>query len=223
MYTSSVPPRPQLILIGNSPVAVMLAKLGKTMGWQVDVRDPQATREQFPEADSVSVELNPESLLLGPIAFAVVATQGHDDEAALAFAVRIRVPFIAFVATKKKFAGRAEYLRAQGLSDEQIARIKAPAGLDIGAVTPDEIAASILAELIQVRRLHLAPQAVEAAQVVAAAESIVSAEVIDPICGMTVETATAHYVSEFRGERFYFCSAMCKEQFEKQSSVASSQ
>ncbi len=110
-------------------------------------------------------------------------------------------------------------MRAQGLSDEQLARIKAPAGLDIGAVTPDEIAASILAELIQVRRQHLAPQAAEAAQIVAAAESIVSAEVLDPICGMTVETATARYVSEVRGEKFYFCSAMCKEHFEKQSSV----
>ena len=215
VYIEPVLPRPQLILFGNSPVAIMLAKLVQVMGWQVDVFDPMATREQFSEADSVSTELNLDALTIRPIAFAVISTQGHDDEAALAAAARSRVPYIAFVASKKKFEGRIEYLRAQGLGDEQLARIKSPAGLDIGATTPDEIAASILAELVQVRRQHIAPQAAEFAQAVAAAESIVSAEVTDPICGMTVETATARYVSEYRGEKFYFCSAMCKEQFDK--------
>lgn len=215
VYIEPVLPRPQLILLGNSPVATMLAKLVHVMGWQVDVFDPMATREQFPEAESVSTEVNLASLAIRPIAFVVVATQGHDDEVALTAAATCGVPFIAFVASKKKLAARLEYLRTQGLSDDELARIKSPAGLDIGAMTPDEIAASILGELIQVRRQRIAPRAVEAAQAVAAAESIVSAEVIDPICGMTVETARARYVSEFRGEKFYFCSAMCKEQFEQ--------
>ncbi len=101
------------------------------------------------------------------------------------------------------------------MSEEQIARIKAPAGLDIGGVTPDEIAVSILAEIIQVRRRQFAPQQVEAAQAVAAVEEMVVEEARDPICGMMVEMATARYVSEYRGQKYYFCSASCKTQFDK--------
>ncbi len=219
VYIEPMLPRPQLILLGNSPVALTLAKLAKVLGWQVDVQDAAATRDQFPEADSLSGQIDLDALPHRPIAFIVVSTQGHDDEPALEAAARYGAPYIAFVASKKKFASRVEYLREHGLSDEQIARIKAPAGLDIGALTPDEIAASILAEMIQMRRQHWTPQAAQAAEAVAAAESIV-AEAVDPICGMTVETATARYIVERDGQKFYFCSISCKEQFEE-SSVAS--
>ncbi len=219
VYVEPVLPRPQLILLGNSPIAVTLAKLVKILGWQVDVFDARATREQFPEADSISDLADVRTIQRRALAFVVVTTQGHDDEPALEAAANSGAPYVAFVASKRKFDSRVEYLRGRGVSEEQIARIKAPAGLDIGALTPDEIAASILAEMIQVRRQHWTPQAAEAAQAVAAAESIVG-EAIDPICGMTVETATAHYVVERNGEKFYFCSISCKEQFE-QSTVDS--
>ncbi len=215
IYLEPVLPRPQLILLGNSPVAITLAKLAKVLNLEVAVCDPAATREQFPEADWLSNELDLKSITLRPIAFVVIATQGHDDEPALEAAARSAVPYIAFVASKKKFASRAAYLRERGLSDEQISRIKAPAGLDIGAMTPDEIAVSILAEMIQVRRQQLWPQRVEAAGAAAAVAEIVTAEARDAICGMMVEIATAKYVSDFRGQRFYFCSASCKAQFEK--------
>jgi xanthine dehydrogenase accessory factor len=215
IYIEPVLPRPQLILLGNSPIAITLAKLAKVLNYEVDVFDPLAMREEFPDVDWLSIDMELKAITIHPTAFAVVATQGHDDELALETAVRTGVPYIAFVASKTKFASRAEYLRDRGVSDEEIARIKAPAGLDIGATTPDEIAASILAEIIQVRRQLLAPQKVQAAQAVAAVEELVVAEAQDVICGMTVEIPTAKYVSEFRGEHFYFCCASCKTQFEK--------
>lgn len=220
IYVEPVLPRPQLILLGNSPVAVTLARLAQVLNWQVDVVDPLATRAEFPEADSLSNDPSLDLPALHPMAFIVVATQGHDDEPALQAAARSGAPFISFVASKRKLGSRIEYLRQHGLGDEQIARIKAPAGLDIGAVTPDEIAASILAEMIQARRRFWAPQAVEAAQALAAAESIVAAEATDPICGMTVEIATARYISEYRGEKFYFCAVSCKEQFDQDPETA---
>ena len=216
IYIEPVLPKPQLILLGNSPVALMLAKLAKLLHYEIDVFDPFATREEFPDADSVSNELNLNSIVLHPFAFAVVATQGHDDEAALETAVRSGVPYIAFVASKKKLATRIEFLRERGLCDEDLVRIKAPAGLDLGAVTPDEIAVSILAEIVQVRRKQLAPQQVEAAQTVAAVEQLVAAEAIDPVCGMTVEIADARYVSEYQGTKYYFCAASCKSTFERE-------
>ena len=216
VYIEPVLPQPQLILLGNSPVAITLAKLAKVLNFSVDVFDPLATRAQFPEADSVSSELDLQGLAIHPIAFAVVSTQGHDDELALETAVRSGVAYVAFVASKKKFAARAEFLRERGLSDEEIARIKAPAGLDLGAVTPDEIAASILAELIRVRRQQFAPQRVEAAQAVAAVEEMIVAEALDLVCGMTVEIANAHYISEYGGAKYYFCSASCQRTFERE-------
>ena len=216
VYIEPVLPQPQLVLFGYSPVAITLAKLAKVLNFEVDVLNPLATREQFPDADVFSNELELKSLAIRPVSFAVVATQGHDDELALETAVRSGVPYVAFVASKKKFAARAEFLRERGLTDEEIARIKAPAGLDLGAVTPDEIAVSILAELIHVRRQQFAPQRVEAAQAVAAVEEMIVAEAVDPICGMTVEIANAHYVSEYGGNKYYFCAASCKRAFDRE-------
>lgn len=152
------------------------------------------------------------ALNIGPSSFVVVATQGHDDELALEAAARSGVPYIAFVASRRKFSSRAEFLRERGISDEEIAEIKAPAGLDIGATTPDEIAASILAEIFQVRRQQLARQKVQAAQAV---EELVVAEAQDVICGMMVEIPFSRHTSEYQGERYYFCCVSCKSQFEK--------
>ena len=215
VYIEPVLPPPQLILLGNSPVAVTLAKLAHVMDLRIDVLDPSATRDQFPNAATVSNEINLDSIPIHPISFIVVATQGHDDELALEAAVRSKVPFIEFVASRKKLASRVEYLRERGLGDDQIARIKAPAGLDLGAVTSDEIAVSILAEMVQVHRKHLAPEGVEAAQALDTVEGIVTAEALDVVCGMTVETANAKYVSNYRGENYYFCCASCKLQFDR--------
>lgn len=215
VYIEPVVPRPQLILLGNSPVALTLAKLAKVVNFEVNVFDPAATREQFPDAHHLSDALDLSSFAMRPPSFVVIATQGHDDELALETAALSDASYIAFVASPKKFASRLAYLRERGLSDERLARIKAPAGLDIGATTPDEIAVSILAEMIQVRRKQFVPQRVESAQAVAAVEELVSAEARDRICGMMVEIATARYVSEYQAQRFYFCSASCKAQFEK--------
>jgi xanthine/CO dehydrogenase XdhC/CoxF family maturation factor len=113
------------------------------------------TRDQFSDADSLSNELDLQGLAVRPIAFAAALTQELDDVLALEAAVGSGLSYVPFVANKKKFAARAEFLRERGLGDEGIARIKAPAGLDLGAVTQDETAASILAELIHVHRSSL--------------------------------------------------------------------
>lgn len=215
VYIEPVLPRPQLILLGNSPVAVTLARLAHVLDFEVDVFDINATRDQFPDADLVAPELEMSRLPVRSLSFVVVSTQGHDDEGALEIAARSSAPYIAFVASKKKFAGRAEDLRERGLSEEQIARIKAPAGLDLGALTPDEIAASILAEMIQFRRLRFAPRQVEDAQAVAAVEELVT-EAFDPVCGMTVEIAGARYISEYGGTTYYFCARSCKTSFDRE-------
>jgi xanthine dehydrogenase accessory factor len=211
VFIEPVWPRPQLILFGNSPVALTLAQLAHILNFEIVVCEPTATREQFPQADSLHTELSLQAVTLRPLSFIVVATQGHDDETALEVAARSVVSYIAFVASKKKLAACVAYLHERGMSDEQLARIKAPAGLDIGAQTPDEIAVSILAELIQVRRqskLNILRQAQDAS-------SAQPTEARDVVCGMMVEIATARHVAEFHGQTYYFCGAGCKAQFEK--------
>jgi len=212
VYIEPVLPKPQLILLGNSPVAQTLAKLASVLNFEIAVFDPQATREQFPNAQHISAEHNLQNFAVRPLSFVVVSTQGHDDELALEAAARSNAAYVACVSSAKKFASRADYLRERGVSDEQIARFKIPAGLDIGAQTPDEIAASILAEMIQFRRQQFAPKQIEQAQAVAVAEEIV-AEAIDPVCGMSVEIATARYVSEYDGAKYYFCARQCMNSF----------
>jgi xanthine dehydrogenase accessory factor len=215
VYIEPVLPNPQLILLGNSPVAQTLAKLAHVLNFEIDTFDPNATREQFPDAHHLSPEFNLQSFVVRPLSFVVVSTQGHDDELALEAAARSGAAYIACVSSKKKFVGRADYLRERGVSEEQIARFHVPAGLDLGALAPDEIAVSILAEMIQFRRQQFAPKQVEEAQAVAAVEELV-AEAIDPVCGMSVEIATARYVSEYNGTKYYFCARSCMNSFKRE-------
>ena len=84
--------------------------------------------------------------------FVVVSTQGRGDEAALQAALAVDADYVAFVGSRKKAAALKAALAARGVDAEQLARLKAPAGLDLGAITPDEIALSILAEIVAVRR-----------------------------------------------------------------------
>jgi xanthine dehydrogenase accessory factor len=108
-----------------------------------------------------------------------------------------------------------ETLRHRGVPAEQLARLKAPAGLDIGAVTPEEIAVSILAEIIQARRLRGSSEPLtQGAVATVLSEPSTSPEAKDPICGMTVVVATARHQSDWAGRSVYFCCRHCKETFD---------
>ncbi len=207
-------PRPQLVVIGHLPIAEALAALSSALGYEVVVMGWDATPDRFPSADRVLDHLDFSQIRLAqhanaPHTYVVVASHGNYDEAALAGVLKTNVPYIALVASKKRSAVIMEYLREAGISEEQLARIKYPAGLDIGAVTPDEIAVSILAEIVEFRRRHLAAQT----SIPTLAQT--SAEAIDPVCNMTVDIATARYKTEYAGETYYFCTASCQRSFEK--------
>jgi xanthine dehydrogenase accessory factor len=119
---------------GSSPVAVAVADLAECFGFAVTVA-----------TDTV------EPASVAPT-FAVVATQGRGDEAALTAAVNGVAGYVAFVGSHRKAAALRDALAAKGVDRERLARVRAPAGLDIGAVTPEEIALSIVAEMVEVRR-----------------------------------------------------------------------
>ena len=210
IFIEPVLPKPQVLILGRSPVARTLTTLAKAIGYAVSIAAPEADRESFPEADHLQTSLDLRHLRITPQTLIVVSTQGESDEDALEAAVNTAAPYVAFVASKAKAAKVFEYLKGQGIAAEKISRVRAPAGLDIHASSPEEIAVSILAEIIQVRktaRINAEPAAVL---------PMFTKTAKDPICGMTVDTASAKYRSEFGGTAHYFCCPGCKQTFDKE-------
>jgi xanthine dehydrogenase accessory factor len=214
-----VMPQPQLMLIGESPVVETLSRLGRAVNFYVVVIDPDATPERFAEADKIFTELDLSQLKFTPQTYIVVATHGKYDERALEQILATEAPYIAFVTSKKRGQAAIDYLREIGVPAEKLARIKFPAGLDIGAQTPDEIAVSILAEIVQIRRrppsIKLPIMNVSALQPTAMVAEM-KGQAKDPICGMMVDIATARYTSLYHDETYYFCCAGCKQKFDKE-------
>jgi xanthine dehydrogenase accessory factor len=151
VFVEPVLPRPGLLVCGASPVAVAIAELAVRFGFAVIVAAPAEEQARFAGVDAVV--RGPDLAGLSPApAFAVVATQGRGDQAALQAAVGAVTGYVAFVGSHRKAAALRAALADEGVDPARLARVRAPAGLDIGAVTPEEIALSIVAELVEVRR-----------------------------------------------------------------------
>src|SRR5215471_3862412 len=156
IYIEPAVPKLHIVILGRSHVARTLARLGRATGYNVSVIVPTAEveAEGFGEAEViVEKDFNLSGLRLGPRTFVVVSTQGAGDEEALEKAAFTAgdVPYVAFVASKIKAGKVLDYLRARGVPAEKLQQVRAPAGLDLGAGTPEEIAVSILAEIVQLR------------------------------------------------------------------------
>ncbi len=210
IYIEPVLPKPHVLILGRSPVAQTLCKLAKTIGYAVSVAAPDADREAFPNADSVQANFDLTLLKITPQTFIVVSTQGESDEEALEAALQTESRYVAFVASKTKSSKTLETLKEGGIPADKLSKVRAPAGLDIHASSPEEIAVSILAEIIQARKSSAAPP------ISRAVLPVLKQEARDPICGMTVDISKAKHKSEFQGSSFYFCCAGCKQTFDRQ-------
>ena len=151
IFVEPVLPHPSLVILGASPVALSLAAQARPLGYHVTLAAPAVDLAGTPDVD----------VLIGGFAlgelhdakrFVVVSTQGKGDETALRAALATKAAYHAFVGSRRKMAALREKLVAQGVDAALIDRVKAPAGLDLGAITPEEIAMSILAEITLERR-----------------------------------------------------------------------
>ena len=142
----------------------------------------------------------------------VVAAHGRDELHTLRLALEAGVPYIGLVASPKRGAGVLDELRADGVTEEHLALIDVPAGLDIGARTPPEIALSILATIVTVRRGERAAATPAPTRATAVAPNLA----VDPICGMTVAIVPGTPSVEVEGETFYFCCEGCASKFQAQ-------
>jgi len=156
IFVEPVLPRPQVIICGSSPVAVAVADLAKRSGFAVTICAPAAEQAAFAEAER-RIEGYALPVEEAGARYVVVSTQGRGDEAALSAALAVDVDYVAFVGSRKKADALKAALSERGVPAERLAKLKAPAGLDLGAITPDEIAISILAEIVAVRRGQHAP------------------------------------------------------------------
>ncbi|HEX7329946.1 MAG TPA: XdhC family protein [Pyrinomonadaceae bacterium] len=186
IYLEPFLPKPQLLIVGNSPVAETLAQLGALLDFKV-----VAAGTDF---SSVKDQINESS-------YVVVATMGNRDEEGLLAVIGTRPKYLGLVASRKKSEALFEYVRTTGTTDEDIAAITCPAGIEIGSETLPEIALSVAAEITRIRRTSA-----EQPRTVATA--------IDPICGMTVDIENAKYSSVVDGQTIYFCCLRCKEIFD---------
>jgi xanthine dehydrogenase accessory factor len=156
VFVEPVLPSPRLLILGASPVAVALARLAPSMGFAVTVAAAPEEHQRFGSGVSRLEGLSPPKET-GDDAYVVVSTQGAGDRAALQSAAGMDARYRAFVGSRRKAETLKRELAKEGLPEEALAAIKAPAGLDISAISADEIALSILAEMVAVRRRQQRP------------------------------------------------------------------
>lgn len=214
IYIEPVLPRTQVVILGRSPIALTLARLSHVLGYRVTIVAEHLPKDDLAEVESIEDKdflIEPAKVM--PESFVVVSTQGEGDEEALEQALKSAAKYVAFVASKKKAGKVFEFLRGKGIEQSRIDQVHAPAGLSISAASPEEIAVSILAEIIQVRRSQ--PQS-EVAKKSSLLLNVLNTEAKDPICGMMVDTMKAKYKSQHEGKWVYFCCAGCKDTFDRQ-------
>ncbi len=200
-------PAPHLVAIGRSPAADALTALASALGWETVLVDDGGIAEDHAGAGRVQTSLDLDAAGVRPGSFVVVATQGHYDEDALERALASPASYVGLVASRKRAAAVLGYLRDRGVSQEALARVHAPAGSDLGRLPTQEIAVAILAEIVKEKAEGWLGSGAPTAEP--------KHEEIDPVCGMTVDVATARYRTTHESRTYYFCAASCLKRFEE--------
>jgi len=201
-----------VLVAGATPVADAVVRLARAMDYDVvrvvDAKEQQDVEAGAHEAGITVVALDAlESILdrRDRYVAAIVATQGHYDEDALTPALRAGLPYVGLVASRKRGGAVRQLLEETGVPN--VAALKSPAGLDLGARTAPEVALSILAEIVQ---------ALPSGRSIAPSADTAAVQALDPVCGIPVEIATARHTAELDGMTYYFCCPHCRARFVKQ-------
>jgi xanthine dehydrogenase accessory factor len=209
IYIEPVLPVPHLVIVGWSPMARTLAELAKALGWSTELLSTQEFGSDGTSGHGA-----------GRRSMVVVATQGHGDEDVIERAVAMRPAYLGLVASRKRAEAVLGYLADRGVPRDQLDRVHAPAGLDLGRTTHEEMAVAILAQLVQLRASGAiadvpAPRPEQADQGSADRKPLQLAEAVDPVCGMTVTAGASAMPLSRDGVTYYFCCAGCRRAFEE--------
>jgi xanthine dehydrogenase accessory factor len=214
VFIEPVLPQPHLVVIGKSEIAKSMVRFAKAAGYRITGVGQDANLKTYDKVDELITHYDLSGLKTSPASFMVIATQGDNDEKALLEALKKDCSYIGFVASRKKMSAMKAYLIDAGIDPKKVEGIRSPAGIDINAKLPDEVAISILAEIIQVKnsldvvvsfdQLNAAP-----------GEGPAPSFYINPVCGIPVDMNNPKHIIEYKGEKVYFCCDGCKVKFEK--------
>jgi xanthine dehydrogenase accessory factor len=199
VYIEAVLPVPHLVIVGTSPMTHSLAAMSRALGWCTDLCSPQ---------DFTPGRADERSMV-------IVATQGHNDEDMIERGVAMRPAYLGLVASRRRGEAVVGYLAERGVPKDQLDKVHAPAGLDLGKTTHEEMAVAILAELVQLRASG-AFAGVPAPRAELDREpkpELQLAEAVDPVCGMTVMANASAMPATRDGITYYFCCAGCHQKF----------
>jgi xanthine dehydrogenase accessory factor len=204
IYLEPFLPKPQVVVFGRSPAVHALTVQARSLSWDVAVIDDGGRADEHPHPELVRTSLDLDGLGIGPSTAIIVATQGHYDDLALRAALATNAGYIGVIAAEKRASALLVMLRDEGLDDLQLARVHAPAGLDLGPVDNAEIAVAVLADLVARR----------AAGQLRGIATATPREAVDPVCGMTVFVDRAKYHAVHDGADYWFCAPGCLRAFE---------
>ena len=232
IYLEPVLAAPRLVLLGHTPVVQSLARLGTELGFEIVVASAAVPGDFFPTGVRVSADVAGALIGADATTCVVVGTMGAGDEEALEAAAASDAAYVGLVASRKKAQYLIEYVRANGVPDERLARVKYPAGLDLGGMSVAEIALSVLAEIVQQRYGKGGGQAAQSSPPPRPESLPVSlgrgsgaapprvAFPVDPVCGMPVDPATATHTLVEGGRTLYFCCPHCKSTYVRRQTAS---
>ncbi|AKA75116.1 YHS domain-containing protein [Saccharolobus solfataricus] len=189
VYIEPLLSKKRLILVGNNPITHYVQKLGEMLGFIIIKLDSTN------EIGNVKITRN---------TFAIVATMGEKDHEFAEALLNTGIKYIGVIAGKRRGEDLLSYLRNKGYKDDSLSRIKVPAGIDINATLPEEIALSVLAEVVKISNIR---------ETNTRNVKEKTNEATDPVCGMSISTSVPYY-STFGSKVYYFCSKYCKDKFD---------
>jgi xanthine dehydrogenase accessory factor len=208
VYIEPVLPVPHLVIVGSSPMTRTLAELARALDWRTDL----VSTAEFTAASVAGHGAGERSMV-------VVATQGHGDEEMIERAAALRPAYLGLVASRKRGEAVLGYLAERGVPQDQLDRVHAPAGLDLGKTSHEEMAVAILAELVRLRASGALPAAGARHRDQAhqperqPMRQLKLAEAVDPVCGMTVTPNASTLHLEHDGVTYFFCCSGCHRAF----------
>jgi xanthine dehydrogenase accessory factor len=211
IYIEPVLPKPELIIVGKSQIARALAKVSKSIDYQVSVVAIKPDKEAFQNVDSLFDDVSLEVASVNPNSFIVVCTQGENDAEYLEQAVRSGARYVAFVSSRKKANSIFNKLKKNGISIDQLKNIKTPAGIDINAKLPGEVAISIMAEIISTLRDQSTRSEADDQKTIMDNTDYF----INPVCDIPIQKSTAKHIIKYEEVEYYFCCDGCKISFEQ--------
>ena len=208
LFIEPITPNPQLIIVGKSNIARALSKLAIATNLRVHVLSNDVHKGMFPGVNNIHDRVDFSKINIDKNTFIVVATQGEDDEESIRKALETSCNYVGFISSLRKSVKIKEYLEQTELSANRINELKIPVGMDINAKLPEEIAISILAEIVQLFRDPNRKEDQESDT------AINDDSYINPVCRVAVSKKDAKHVLEYGAHTVYFCCDGCKVSFD---------